>query len=176
MIEALKTLEGFIRLSNVVSDEDFGVIMKENLPALMKQIKKATNPPRKERVWSLDGKFSTLQNRLAKERPAYTQESCEHTEKHHNTDLCRRCYDKLGFRWRRTGSVKKPSGRNRKIRGLSKYRGLTFERATGQYIPALCIKGKRYRLQRYSSEVKAAKAYDKLAKSLLGEQAVLNFP
>lgn len=67
--------------------------------------------------------------------------------------------------------------KSRKGRALSsKYRGVYCDKRYGSF-DAYCTKdGKRFYAGRFSDEIGAAKARDKLAKKLHGEFAYLNFP
>lgn len=57
----------------------------------------------------------------------------------------------------------------------SKYKGVYWDKGTGKWRTAICKAGKIFRLGRFSSEVVAAKAYDRKAVELFGEFAYLNF-
>jgi len=58
----------------------------------------------------------------------------------------------------------------------SKYKGVCFFKATGGWVTYLRLHGKQMHLGYFTSEIEAAKAYDKKAKELFGEFAKLNFP
>lgn len=58
----------------------------------------------------------------------------------------------------------------------SKYKGVHFSKEKGRYRAGIMGNGKRINLGYFDNETDAAKAYDKAAKELQGEFAVLNFP
>lgn len=57
----------------------------------------------------------------------------------------------------------------------SRYRGVWWDRARRRWRVEICKDGQRYR-GKYRFEIQAALAYDRLARELYGEFAVLNFP
>jgi hypothetical protein len=65
-----------------------------------------------------------------------------------------------------------------KNQGLSKYKGVTFDRRSKnkKWRAVLCADGKFIRLGYFADEVEAARAYDRAALKYKGEFAVLNFP
>ena len=63
-----------------------------------------------------------------------------------------------------------------KTKTSSKYIGVYFEKATGRWTVKIRTNGKRLWLGRFTSEIAAAKAYDKAAKKYHKEFAKLNFP
>ena len=70
---------------------------------------------------------------------------------------------------------------NRSVWGLSKYRGVTYDRDrrgenAKRWRARIKFNGKRVQIGRYLTEVEAAKAVDELAVKLWGEDASLNFP
>jgi len=58
----------------------------------------------------------------------------------------------------------------------SKYRGVTFNKEYKKYDVRLSVEGVRRVIGKYQNEIDAAKRYDEVAKELIGEDAVLNFP
>ena len=58
----------------------------------------------------------------------------------------------------------------------SGYRGVSKHKRNGTWVSAICINRKTIYLGSFSTEVEAAKAYDKKALELLGDRAKLNFP
>lgn len=62
-------------------------------------------------------------------------------------------------------------------RDVSKYRGVyRMDTKTEKYCASINIDGKKTYLGSYSTDIEAAKAYDKAAKSHYGEFATVNFP
>jgi hypothetical protein len=73
---------------------------------------------------------------------------------------------------------KSENGRNRNKTNnikLSIFKGVTFNKSHGKWQPQICLNGKHQYLGYFSSEVEAARAYDKKAKEIFGEFAFLNF-
>jgi hypothetical protein len=70
------------------------------------------------------------------------------------------------------------NARNRLPRrqGISKYKGVTWNKRRKKFIAAISLGGKKQYLGAFDSEIDAAKAYDKKARELFGEFAYLNFP
>lgn len=67
--------------------------------------------------------------------------------------------------------------RNQKIkRYSSKYKGVYWDKFNKKWKVQIMYNYKNYNLGRYILEEEAAKAYDKAAKELFGEFALLNFP
>jgi hypothetical protein len=60
--------------------------------------------------------------------------------------------------------------------GVSKYKGVSWNRKRKVFIAAISVGGKKQYLGGFKSEIAAAKAYDKKAKELFGRFAFLNFP
>ncbi len=58
----------------------------------------------------------------------------------------------------------------------SKYRGVMYIKETNKYRAGIAIKGEKIHLGLFTNEEDAAKAYDKAAKELHKDFAVLNFP
>ena len=56
------------------------------------------------------------------------------------------------------------------------YKGVSWEAGRGKYSSTVRKNGKTIRIGRYTNLIDAAKAYDKKAKELHGDFAVLNFP
>jgi hypothetical protein len=72
-----------------------------------------------------------------------------------------------------------PSGNNcnrRKGEGTSVYKGVCWDSATKKWRGSLQVDKKVIRLGRFSSEIDAARSYDRAAKRYHGAFAVLNFP
>lgn len=68
-------------------------------------------------------------------------------------------------------------GNKRKLKGASsKYKGVSWCNTYNKWVALVCCKGKQYHCGRFSSEIKAALAYDTRAKELFGEFALTNFP
>ena len=63
----------------------------------------------------------------------------------------------------------------RKTRGTSKYKGVSWDSHNCKWIAMICCNKKQINLGRYHSEIEAAKVYDKAAINLFGEFALLNF-
>jgi len=70
------------------------------------------------------------------------------------------------------------NGRNRRKikKGISKYKGVSWEESTGKWRALIHVDRKKISLGCYKDEVTAAKVYDKAAKKYHGEFARLNFP
>ena len=62
----------------------------------------------------------------------------------------------------------------RKTRGTSKYKGVSWYKDRQKWCAEICLNYKKYRLGTFINEIDAAKAYDKKAKELFGEFAKLN--
>jgi len=58
----------------------------------------------------------------------------------------------------------------------SKYRGVIYIKKTNKYRAGIAMKGEKIHLGCFENEEAAGRAYDKAAKELHGEFAVLNFP
>lgn len=65
---------------------------------------------------------------------------------------------------------------NKKGRGKSKYRGVSFHKASRKWVATIKKYKKQIHLGLFDSEDASAKAYDLKAKELHGEFANLNFP
>lgn len=63
----------------------------------------------------------------------------------------------------------------RSIRGLSKYKGVCWDKYNGKWKAAIKCKDKNYNLGAYKDEIEAALAYDRAALRLYGEFAYTNF-
>lgn len=63
-----------------------------------------------------------------------------------------------------------------RIGNTSKYRGVSYNKDYKKYIVRLSVDGVRKIYGKYENEIEAAKRYDEVAKELIGEEAVLNFP
>lgn len=63
-----------------------------------------------------------------------------------------------------------------KYEGVSKYKGVCLHSRGKKYVASLKHNYKYYYLGVYDNEIDAAKAYDKAAKKIYKEFAVLNFP
>jgi AP2 domain len=63
----------------------------------------------------------------------------------------------------------------RKHRGLSKYKGVSWHKRAGKWEAGIGIAGKRKHLGVFASEVDAALAYDRAARECFGEFACTNF-
>ena len=59
--------------------------------------------------------------------------------------------------------------------GYSKYKGITFDKASQKWMTMICVDGRRIFLGTFEDEIQAVKAYDKAAKKHFGEFAKLNF-
>jgi len=72
------------------------------------------------------------------------------------------------------------NGRNRrKVKKLgksSKYKGVTFQKATRRWRATIHVTGRSIQLGEFKSERQAAKAYDEAAKKYFGTFVCLNFP
>jgi hypothetical protein len=62
-----------------------------------------------------------------------------------------------------------------KTKTSSRYIGVYYERATGRWTVKIRVKGERLWLGRFTSEIAAARAYDRAAKKYHGAFAKLNF-
>jgi hypothetical protein len=60
-------------------------------------------------------------------------------------------------------------------KGSSKYKGVHWDKSYGKWSVEIKKNGHSFKLGRFNNEIKAAKAYDKAAKKLFKEFAVLNF-
>lgn len=60
--------------------------------------------------------------------------------------------------------------------GSSRYKGVTFDKASGKWAARIFFKGRKVSLGRFTSETDAARAYDKAARRYFGAFAYLNFP
>jgi len=60
--------------------------------------------------------------------------------------------------------------------GTSKYKGVTFRKASGKWAARICTERKHIHLGCFENESDAAKAYDNAARKYHGEFAALNFP
>jgi hypothetical protein len=58
----------------------------------------------------------------------------------------------------------------------SRFIGVFFEKSSAKWVARIALRGKRFWLGRFSSEIDAAHAYDAAAKKHHGEFAKLNFP
>jgi len=66
---------------------------------------------------------------------------------------------------------------NRKLqRGTSRYKGVSWEKASGKWMAYIQHNGKQTTLGRFADEPDAARAYDTAARRLFGEYAHCNFP
>lgn len=58
----------------------------------------------------------------------------------------------------------------------SRFKGVSWKSKNGNWVVQIGFRGKNTHIGSFSDEAEAAKAYDKVAKSLFGEFAWLNFP
>jgi hypothetical protein len=74
-------------------------------------------------------------------------------------------------------TIKESNQHRNRVKGkfLSKLRGVTFQKTTSRYRANIKHDNKRFHLGYFDKEIDAAKAYDKKAKKLFGDFAVLNF-
>ena len=63
---------------------------------------------------------------------------------------------------------------NREGWGKSKYKGVSWNKYNGKWLSMIDIKSKNKYLGYFNNEIDAAKAYDKAAKEIYGNNAVLN--
>ena len=63
-----------------------------------------------------------------------------------------------------------------KTKGTSQYKGVSWYKNGNKWRTEIMLNLKRYHLGYFNSEIEAAKSYDKKAKELFGEFALLNFP
>ena len=61
-------------------------------------------------------------------------------------------------------------------KGISKYKGVHFNRINKKWLASIQLNGKTYHLGCFTDEIAAAKAYDEKAKILHRQFACLNFP
>jgi hypothetical protein len=66
--------------------------------------------------------------------------------------------------------------RRKRIGTSSRFRGVSFGRACGKWIVAIGFEGRLIHAGHFTDELEAARAYDRKAVELLGEDARLNFP
>ncbi len=64
----------------------------------------------------------------------------------------------------------------RRSGGTSKFKGVWFDKARNKFTSMIQVNGKRRCLGRFEKEEDAARAYDRMAETLFGEFAKLNFP
>jgi len=64
----------------------------------------------------------------------------------------------------------------RKIRGVSRYKGVQWDKSRGQWLAKIKVNRRHQNLGRFSNEADAARAYDRAASEQWGEFACLNFP
>lgn len=61
------------------------------------------------------------------------------------------------------------------IGGTSQYKGVCWDKANRKWMAQFTIRGRRYYLGRFISEIEAGKAYDRAARKHFGEFALCNF-
>lgn len=61
-------------------------------------------------------------------------------------------------------------------RGVSRYRGVCWDARNKKWMAQICANGRRIKVGRFHSEIEAARAYDRVARSEFKEYARLNFP
>jgi len=64
----------------------------------------------------------------------------------------------------------------RKTLGISKYKGVSWDKINNKWVSHISFNYKCINLGRYINEEDAARAYDKAAKKYFGEYACINFP
>lgn len=64
----------------------------------------------------------------------------------------------------------------RSLRGVSKYKGVVFDKSVEKWKASIGLNGKHINLGRFKSEDEAARAYDLKAIELYGDYAFTNFP
>jgi hypothetical protein len=62
-----------------------------------------------------------------------------------------------------------------KTRGVSKYKGVTWDKSRSKWKSQIACDYEHYNIGRFDKEIDAAKAYDIKAKEMFGEFAYLNF-
>jgi hypothetical protein len=65
---------------------------------------------------------------------------------------------------------------NRKGRGASRFKGVSYNRRLGKWGARICREGRTRHLGWFDNEIDAAEAYDRAARKYFGEFARLNFP
>ena len=91
--------------------------------------------------------------------------------KDHNGLNCQRDNLRIATHSQNHGNKRKPGGKH-----TSKYKGVSWQAASGKWYAIICCQGKQYNLGRHDDETEAARAYDAKARELFGEFALTNFP
>jgi hypothetical protein len=74
----------------------------------------------------------------------------------------------------KTNKLNRPKPKNKNSKSI--YKGVCFEKKTNKWYSRIHYEGKRYYLGTFNTELEAAKAYDKKAKSFNCPFIVFNFP
>lgn len=90
-------------------------------------------------------------------------------ENHDGLD-CRRDNMRVCTHSQNHGNKNKPKTKN----ATSKYKGVSWDATYKKWFALICCQGKQYFCGRHENEIDAARAYDKKARELFGEFALVN--
>lgn len=83
---------------------------------------------------------------------------------------------KQNLAWVTQGIISHRMDRPKRSKNASRYRGVSLTRTGSSWCANLTVEGSRHSKAGFSSEIEAAKAYDRIALEVLGPWARLNFP